>query len=149
MLISVGNEYYCDMVIALTHMRVPNDQRLTKEALNVDLILGGHDHIYKAEIYNKTLFLKSGTDFKNFSEIDITYDPQNKGKLNEDDYEPLDLDNTNVVTDKEYKFAIKDKYEVVLRKRDITRDIEPLPELVDVVAQYGDKIKEAMKLVRF
>ncbi len=37
--------YKCDYVIALTHMRVPNDQRLGNEALGVDLILGGHDHV--------------------------------------------------------------------------------------------------------
>ena len=143
------NDYMCDLVIALTHMRVPNDERLTKEALGVDLVLGGHDHIYKAELLNKTLMLKSGTDFKNYSEIDIVYNPDAEAKLNEADYEPLDLDDKNVVTDKPYKFCMKDKFEVTLYKRDITRDIEPMPSLVEVVDFYGEKMKEAMKRVKY
>lgn len=32
------------VVLALTHMRLPNDERLADEATGVDLILGGHDH---------------------------------------------------------------------------------------------------------
>jgi len=35
----------CDIVIALTHMRTPNDIRLAKEVDEIDLILGGHDHV--------------------------------------------------------------------------------------------------------
>ena len=32
------------MVIALTHMRVPNDQLLASSVPDFDLVLGGHDH---------------------------------------------------------------------------------------------------------
>ena len=32
------------MVIALTHMRVPNDQLLAASVPEFDLVLGGHDH---------------------------------------------------------------------------------------------------------
>lgn len=32
-------------MIALTHLRLPNDRRLAKEAKGVDLYLGGHDHV--------------------------------------------------------------------------------------------------------
>ena len=35
----------CKIVIALTHMRTPNDIRLAKEVEEIDLILGGHDHV--------------------------------------------------------------------------------------------------------
>ena len=35
-----------DIVIALTHMRMPNDQRLAESVPGIDLILGGHDHFY-------------------------------------------------------------------------------------------------------
>ena len=38
------DELGCDIVIALTHMRNPNDIRLANKAQNIDLILGGHDH---------------------------------------------------------------------------------------------------------
>ena len=33
----------CDIVIALTHMRQPNDIKLAENSPRVDLILGGHD----------------------------------------------------------------------------------------------------------
>jgi len=33
-----------DCVIALTHMRWPNDIRLAENVSEIDLILGGHDH---------------------------------------------------------------------------------------------------------
>ena len=32
------------MVIALTHMRWPNDLRLATQVPEIDLVLGGHDH---------------------------------------------------------------------------------------------------------
>jgi len=35
----------CNVVIALTHMRTPNDRRLAHEVEEIDLILGGHDHV--------------------------------------------------------------------------------------------------------
>ncbi len=33
-------------MIALTHMRMPNDIRLAENVQEIDLILGGHDHDY-------------------------------------------------------------------------------------------------------
>ena len=44
----------CEIVIALTHMRTPNDVRLAESVEEIDLILGGHDHVYekkKVSIY--------------------------------------------------------------------------------------------------
>lgn len=42
----------CKFVIALTHMRMPNDIRLAKEVEEIDLILGGHDHVSQfIEVY--------------------------------------------------------------------------------------------------
>ena len=38
------DELGCDIVIALTHMRNPNDIRLANKTKQIDLILGGHDH---------------------------------------------------------------------------------------------------------
>jgi 5'-nucleotidase len=37
--------YKCDYIIALTHMRTYNDVRLAEESQDIDLILGGHDHV--------------------------------------------------------------------------------------------------------
>lgn len=54
----------CHVVVALTHMRVPNDLRLAAaaRALGVDLILGGHDHDYFAAGLAATAAGVSGGD---------------------------------------------------------------------------------------
>ena len=36
----------CNMVIALTHMRVNHDEKFAREVPGIDLVLGGHDHEY-------------------------------------------------------------------------------------------------------
>ena len=36
-------------MIALTHMRMPNDIRLAENVEEIDLILGGHDHEYEIQ----------------------------------------------------------------------------------------------------
>lgn len=59
------------MIIALTHMRVPQDQKLPFEAPKLDLILGGHDHIIFKEFINEIPVLKSGDNFKSIGIIDV------------------------------------------------------------------------------
>lgn len=56
----------CDVVVALTHMREPNDERLAREAPEFDAVLGGHDHHYVAKAVEPhgTPVLKSGTEFR-------------------------------------------------------------------------------------
>eukprot|EP00290_Baffinella_frigidus_P014099 CAMPEP_0180163620 /NCGR_PEP_ID=MMETSP0986-20121125/29897_1 /TAXON_ID=697907 /ORGANISM="non described non described, Strain CCMP2293" /LENGTH=289 /DNA_ID=CAMNT_0022114269 /DNA_START=30 /DNA_END=895 /DNA_ORIENTATION=- len=53
-----------DCVIALTHMRKPNDRRLAEHVPELDLILGGHDHEVYSEVVNGVPIIKSGTDFR-------------------------------------------------------------------------------------
>lgn len=66
-------EQKCDFIIALTHMRVPNDRLLAENVQDVDLCLGGHDHSYIAELCDRTgvVIVKSGTDFEEFSDITV------------------------------------------------------------------------------
>lgn len=54
----------CDYIVALTHMRQPDDERLAREAEDVDVVLGGHDHVLSKQVINGRFVLKSGTDFK-------------------------------------------------------------------------------------
>ena len=65
----------CDIIIALTHMRLPNDRVLADSVPGVDLCLGGHDHMYVAEMRESTgvSLVKSGTDFEEFSDIKIEF----------------------------------------------------------------------------
>lgn len=67
------------MVIALTHMRVPNDELLTQSVPELDLVLGGHDHDYayyckRDEHGNQAqeaFMVKSGCDFRELSYIEL------------------------------------------------------------------------------
>ncbi|PAA63961.1 hypothetical protein BOX15_Mlig003231g1, partial [Macrostomum lignano] len=61
----------CDLVLALTHMRWPNDRKLARAARYIDVILGGHDHNYGIEFVNNRLILKSGTDFRQFTVVTL------------------------------------------------------------------------------
>ena len=63
----------CEVVIALTHMRTPNDIRLAENVEGIDLILGGHDHVYEKHRVNGKFILKSGTDFRQFSKITLDF----------------------------------------------------------------------------
>ena len=60
-----------DLIVALTHMRTPNDHRLAMEVPEIDLILGGHDHDVYYEVVNGVPVIKSGTDFRNLSRITV------------------------------------------------------------------------------
>jgi len=55
-------------------MRIPNDQRLIRELPKgtIDLVLGAHDHIWYNEKLSNTVFLKSGTNFRNLSVLKIS-----------------------------------------------------------------------------
>ena len=64
-------EENCDYVIAVTHFREPNDERLAEEAPEIDIVLGGHDHHYAAKACEPhgTWYVKSGADFRTASRI--------------------------------------------------------------------------------
>ncbi|KAF7800272.1 hypothetical protein EIP86_011519 [Pleurotus ostreatoroseus] len=110
-------EYKCDLIIALTHSRIPNDIALAK-ALSahspavqdanetaskhgIDIILGGHDHLYfiskgvtSWEGYDinevvlgaeddkgDVLIVKSGTDFRDLSEFALELEDTSEGSV--------------------------------------------------------------------
>ena len=41
----------------------------------IDLVLGGHDHHYEVAVENGIHIFKSGTDFRNLSEIWLEFTP--------------------------------------------------------------------------
>eukprot|EP00038_Savillea_parva_P032006 m.92815 g.92815 ORF g.92815 m.92815 type:complete len:978 (+) comp9975_c0_seq2:72-3005(+) len=75
-----------DLVIALTHMRLPNDERLARMCEGrIDLILGGHDHSYFTRVLAGVQIVKSGCDFKDLSEITIQFWPDDESDDSGDD----------------------------------------------------------------
>jgi hypothetical protein len=61
-----------ELVVALTHMRLPNDQLLAQSVPEIDLVLGGHDHCYyTVEQPSGNWVVKSGSDFKDLSLLKV------------------------------------------------------------------------------
>lgn len=53
-------------------MRLPNDRILAENCQGeIDLILGGHDHSSVCEKIGNVTIVKSGTDFEEFSDIQV------------------------------------------------------------------------------
>ncbi|EGR29458.1 ser thr protein phosphatase family protein, putative [Ichthyophthirius multifiliis] len=113
-------EQQCDIVVAITHMRMPNDRILAAQVDDIDIILGGHDHIVISEIINNCLIQKSGSDFKEYSIIDITYKPK-------------DIQNNNI----QNTFYLKqNKLKCVIETFQVTKKIEKDDEVQKIVDFY-------------
>lgn len=54
-------------------MRTPNDVNLAQKVQDIDLILGGHDHVYEVKKIQDKYIIKSGTDFRQFSKISLNF----------------------------------------------------------------------------
>uniref|UniRef100_A0A1B6LIG1 5'-Nucleotidase C-terminal domain-containing protein n=1 Tax=Graphocephala atropunctata TaxID=36148 RepID=A0A1B6LIG1_9HEMI len=101
----------CDYVIALTHMRTPNDIKLAENCEEVDLILGGHDHVYEVQKVNGKYIIKSGTDFRQLSKVTLKF--------------PATLEGETEV-------------EVEVEELNVTSDIAEDPALSKLLEKYGD-----------
>lgn len=74
-----------DVIIALTHMREPNDLKLASQlGGEIDIILGGHDHFYAHSLINGTHVLRSGSDFKQLSYLELRRSKRTQGKWDVD-----------------------------------------------------------------
>jgi 5'-nucleotidase len=98
------------LVVVLSHMRVPNDEKLASEVKGVDVILGGHDHFPHANASAPTPLFKSGTDFRWLSKVAVTLPAEGntaseKGKV---DYELITVPR-DIAPDAEGN-ALVDKY---------------------------------------
>ncbi len=108
-----GAEY----IIAMTHMRWPNDERMAASVDEIDLILGGHDHDFGLRRVNGKLIVKSGTDFRNFALVKLVFNPD--GSVDSDAVEslvtsqiPEDPEISEIV--KEYGKILGDKLDTVI-----------------------------------
>lgn len=70
-----------DVIVALTHQREPNDNKLAENVGDqIDLILGGHDHYYSHSVINGCHVLRSGTDFKQLSYLEARRAAEGSGR---------------------------------------------------------------------
>ncbi|KAK8173111.1 5'-nucleotidase [Phyllosticta citrichinensis] len=74
-------EQGCEIIVAVTHQREPNDNKLAKQTEGlIDIILGGHDHYYNHSLINGTHVLRSGSDFKQLSYLEAWRKTDGSGK---------------------------------------------------------------------
>ena len=107
-----------EIVIALTHMRLPNDVKLAQEVKDIDIILAGHDHHYeikKTEPHG-TLIFKSGTDFRQLTDAIVTFN---------------EVGNIEVVT----------------KRYDITSSVKPDEKTAKIVNSYFKVMEKKMKKI--
>jgi 2',3'-cyclic-nucleotide 2'-phosphodiesterase (5'-nucleotidase family) len=111
-------EQGAEIIIALTHQREPNDNKLAEKTPHglIDLVLGGHDHYYQHSLINGTHVLRSGSDFKQLSYIEARRRPGD---------------------DKKWDFHIV--------RRDIVSDITPDPEMARVVEDLTTSLKDKLE----
>lgn len=114
-----------DYVIALTHMRWPNDIRLAENVEEIDLILGGHDHDYGCKLINGKTVVKSGTDFRSYALVTLTFKRDNCVEVDVqesvvDSSIPEDEEVQSIV--EEYTKAMGEKMDAVLGHIDVDLD---------------------------
>lgn len=107
-----------EIVIALTHMREPNDLKLAEKTPVglIDLVLGGHDHFYSHHLVNRVHVLRSGTDFKQLSYIEA--------RRKENGQPGWDID---------------------IIRRDVVRDVPEDKECVELVGKLTSSLKHKLE----
>lgn len=111
---------------------MPNDKKLTTRVKDFDLVLGGHDHCSAALNINDTLLCKSGTDFREFSMIEIVMDCTEEELLNEPHKSIINFDKKLIIR---------------CNKVDITSEFEPHPEMNAIIEGYHAELSKKLEMV--
>ena len=121
-----------DLVVALTHMRGPNDEILAAEVPEIQLVLGGHDHDYVVtqSIPHGTMILKSGTDFREFSVIQVELPPSSTTSNSNDS------NNNRSSSTTSNSSTICPRPQVTWQRVEVTSDVPEDPEVAVVVEKY-------------
>jgi hypothetical protein len=130
-------------------MRVPNDRKLSNRSKEIDLFLGGHDHIYYHEkTLNGNLFIKSGADFRNFSLINIEFRDPTKDELKLMPQGPIT--DKNVVSMEPYFYHVRNEATITVTKFDICKAMETDAGIEGHIAEcYEDLDRELAHVGRF
>lgn len=126
------DDYNCDLIIALTHMRFKNDIELAKNVNEIDLFLGGHDHDYCSMQVNGKTILKSGSDFRELSTLDLDVNLSTK-KVDKIDIRRIEVISTEYAENDELKKEL-DKYKHLIESR---LDLELIHFNVDLDGRFA------------
>ena len=106
-----------EIIVAVTHMREPNDNKLA-EKMNgeIDIILGGHDHFYAHSLINGTHVLRSGSDFRQLSYLEARRSETRPGR-----------------------------WDIDIWRRDIVKSIPEDPKTVELADSLTSKLKKSLE----
>ncbi|KAF2261954.1 5'-nucleotidase-like protein [Lojkania enalia] len=109
-------EHGAEIIVAVTHQREPNDNKLAENTGGdlIDIVLGGHDHYYAHSFINGTHVLRSGTDFKQLSHIELWRKKEGKG------------------------------WDIKITRRDVVSSIRQDQPAIDMVEQLTAKLREKL-----
>ena len=106
-----------EIIIAITHQREPNDNKLAEKTDGlIDMVLGGHDHFYSHSLINGTHVLRSGSDFKQLSYIEARR-----------------------------RRDTSKKWDVHIVRRDVVKDIVPDAEAADLAEHTSANLKSKLE----
>jgi 5'-nucleotidase len=131
-------------------MRTHRDELLARAVPELDLILGGHDHHTLNHEHHDTLLKKSGTDFREFSIINLSLHEKEKSEfkhlkniITEENSHELE---SGVVVKNISAYSTKHKTLIAEFKRiEITSEFPRDPELHEAVVKYSEQLNDKMK----
>lgn len=64
------------VIVALTHQEMPDDEQLVRDVPEIDLVIGGHDHLYMQGRVGSTWITKADADAKSVIVYDVAVPPR-------------------------------------------------------------------------
>lgn len=101
-----------DIIVGITHLNMSADKKIALENPDIDLIIGGHEHVPLTALVGRTLIRKAGTNAIDLGKVELTYFPsaQNSKPKIDKSWEFIPI-NDEILPDPELK-KIVDKYQV-------------------------------------
>tara|TARA_B100000959_G_scaffold66683_1_gene70744 strand:- start:441 stop:2075 length:1635 start_codon:yes stop_codon:yes gene_type:complete len=110
-----------DIIVGITHLNMSIDEQIAMENPDIDLIIGGHEHVPLSASIGKTLIRKAGSNATKLGKVELTYfPPQQKSK-------PVIKKNREFIS--------------------VAEDIQPDAGLKKIVDKYREKIKKYDKII--
>jgi 2',3'-cyclic-nucleotide 2'-phosphodiesterase (5'-nucleotidase family) len=85
-------EHKVDVIIAVTHLSLPQDKELAVKVPEIDVIIGGHDHAPHCLFEHNVFIMKCGQNAEYLGRIDLTYTANGANDKPKDDKGFVSLD---------------------------------------------------------
>eukprot|EP01083_Nonionella_stella_P010016 28619_1 len=142
---AMKKDHKIDLMVVLTHSRILNDQLLASKVQGIDLLLGGHDHSYFCglEENTQTMMVKSGTDFKNVSWIQLQLHHDQKEIDQDANTTKIEADLSACLHEKKGAF-MGTRYRFVNRYYNIDMNIKPDVNTEKLVHELSHEFRQQM-----